>query len=175
MTFRHILPFETWPEIDRLAWMAAREPGNPFSPAGGAAHWSDKNCRQIEKSYGRWLRYLKVGGLLVPGMSPAARASETTLPGFVAILRQDDLSAETLFSTVRNLKDMLRVITPDADLLILKRLVARLDRERAPRRHKFQRVEDPKNLLDAGLRYIEAWANSRERGHHDQLRAGWAP
>jgi integrase len=57
---------------------------------------------------------------------------------------------------------------------MLKRLVARLDRDRAPRRHKPQRIEDPRRLLRAGLEFIEGRAYSREPGHHAQLRAGWA-
>ena len=174
MTSRRTIPFETWPDHDRLAWMAARQPGDPFSHAGGAADWSEKNCRQILKSYGRWLQYLKVEGHLFAEMPPAARVLETTLLGFVAALRQNDLSPETVFSTARNLKDALRVMDPSADLGILKRLVARLDRDRAPRRHKAHRVEDPRRLLRAGLEFIEARAFSRQPGHHSQLRAGWA-
>ena len=170
---RRVLPFETWPESDRLAWTTARRPSDPFSRAGGAADCSEKNCRQIVKSYGRWLQYLNLAGQLVPEMPPAARVSEVTLLGIVAALRQDDLSSETVYSTLRNLKDMLRVMDPVADLGILKRLVARLDRERTPRRHKPQRIEDPRRLLRAGLEFIEGRAYSREPGHNSQLRAGW--
>jgi integrase len=83
-------------------------------------------------------------------------------------------NSETVFSAVRNLKSALSVMAPGADLLIVKRLVARLDRERTPRRRKFQGVQDPRELLDAGLRYIETRACSRAPGHSDQLRAGWA-
>ena len=171
---RRSLPFGSWPAVDRLAWEAARQAGDPLSDAGGAAHWSEKNCRQIVKSYGRWLQHLELGGQLDPRMPPAARISEAALLSFVASLREDDLSSETVFSSVRNVKEALRVMGPDAHLPALKRLVARLDRERTPRRHKFQRIEDPTKLLGAGLRYIEARAYSREPGHHDQLRAGWA-
>jgi integrase len=171
---RRSLPFESWPAVDRLAWEAARQAGDPLSDGGGAAHWSEKNCRQIAKSYGRWLQYLTLTSQLVPEVPPAARISEASLLGFVALLRRDDLSSETVFGTVRNLKSAVCAMAPDADLLIVKRLVARLDRERAPRRHKFQRVEDPRKLLAAGLRYIEARTCSREPGHSDQLRAGWA-
>ncbi|MEM7024752.1 MAG: tyrosine-type recombinase/integrase [Pseudomonadota bacterium] len=174
MTYRRILPVEDWPATDRLAWEAARQPGDAFADAGGAAHWSTKNRRQIGKSYGRWLQYLKVSGQFAPETLPLARVMEQTLHGFVARLRQDQLSSETIFSTVRNVKDALRVMVPGADLRMLQRLVARLDRERVTSRNKPQRVEDPARLLDAGLRFIEEHAYSEQPGHHDQLRAGWA-
>lgn len=119
-------------------------------------------------------QYLNATGRLDPHKSPAARVSEPSLRGYVAILRQDKLSSETVYGTVRNLKDALRVMAPGADLGILRRLVARLDRERAPSRNKPQRVEDPAKLLEAGLRFIEVRAYSQQPGHHNQLRAGWA-
>jgi integrase-like protein len=174
LTYRKILPLEDWPEIDRLAWEMARQPGDAFSDAGGAAHWSTKNRRQIAKSYGRWLQYLKVSGQLSPQMPPVARVSEPSLRGFVSALHQDQLSSETIFSTVRNLKDALRVMAPGANLRMLQRLVARLDHERVPSRNKAQRVEDPIKLLEAGLQYIAAHGYSEQPGHHAQLRAGWA-
>ena len=172
--YRKILRKEGWPEIDRLAWEEARKRSDPFSDAGGAAHWSEKNCHQIAKSYGRWLQYLNATGRLDPHKSPAARVFEPSLRGYVAILRQDKLSSETVYGAVRNLKDALRVMAPGADLGILRRLVARLDRERAPSRNKPQRVEDPAKLLEAGLRFVEVRAYSQQPGHHRQVRAGWA-
>jgi hypothetical protein len=59
-------------------------------------------------------------------------------------------NSETVFSAVRNLKSALSVMAPGADLLIVKRLVARLDRERTPRRRKFQRVQDPGSCWTPG-------------------------
>jgi integrase/recombinase XerD len=171
---RKNLPFESWPALDRRAWRAARQAGDPLSDFGAAANWSEKNCRQIIKSYGRWLQHLEVAGQLARETPPAARIGEGCLLSFVALLRQDGLSSETVFSTVRNVKDALRAMAPDMDHRDLKRLVARLDRERAPRRRKFQRIVDPATLLQAGLQFIEARAFSCAPGHHDQLRAGWA-
>ena len=172
--YRKIIPREAWPETDRLAWEAARQLGDPFSPAGGAAHWSTKTCRQIVKNYGRWLQYLERTGQLDGAVPPAARISDPTLRGFVAMLREDNLSSETVFSVVRNLREALRVMDPPADRSILERLVGRLNRQRSPSRNKPQRVEDPAKLLEAGLQFIEARAHSEQPGHHDQLRAGWA-
>lgn len=174
MTPRLILPFDRWPEIDRAAWTAAQSPGNVFIDGGGAAAWSTKNVKQIAKSYGRWLAYLAAAGMLDPTVAPDARASADALRGFVEALRRDHLSSETVFSTVRNLKDALRVMAPGAELGPLKRLVARLDRERTPSRDKARRIEDPVRLLQAGLDFIDDRTGSGHPRHNAHLRAGWA-
>jgi hypothetical protein len=130
-----------------------------------------RTAAKFASATGDGFNSLTLTGQLVPEAPPAERICETGLLGFVSGLRQDDLSSETVFSAVRNLKSALSVMAPGADLLIVKRLVARLDRERTPRRRKFQGVQDPRELLDAGLRYIETRACSRAPGHSDQLRA----
>ena len=171
---RRTLPFEGWPAVDRLAVGGCTRGRRP---AVGCRRRSALERQELPANRQELRAMDSIPDVGRPARSrgpPAARISEASLLGFVALLRRDGLSSETVFSTVRNLKSALWAMAPDADLLILKRLVARLDRERTPRRHKYRRVEDPRKLLDAGFRYIEARAHSLQPGHSDQLRAGWA-
>jgi hypothetical protein len=69
------LPFDQWPEVDRLAWAAACRPAERLRRGGAASHMRDITRRDLARRYGYFLdqvqrtkRDLKAGaaGLVTP-------------------------------------------------------------------------------------------------------------
>jgi hypothetical protein len=139
-----------WPARDRAAWLAARQPSGPLDDGGLAANWSAKTVRQAEKGYGLWLGTLDRHGLLDPDVAPAARLTRETLTRFGKELLAR-VAPQTAASRVRDLSAMIRVLDPDADRSLVKRMQATLARRAPPSRAKRERMIPPSILFAAGL------------------------
>jgi integrase/recombinase XerD len=151
-----------WPARDRTAWAAARQPAGPLDDGGLAASWSAKTVRQTEKGYGLWLACLARRGLLDPGAAPGARLTRDTL-----ILFGNELLArvapQTAASRVCDLSVMIRVLDPDADRSLARRMQANLAGRAPPSRAKRERMIAPSLLFAAGLVRINRVEHEQHR------------
>jgi hypothetical protein len=57
---RRAIPWDAWPEPDRIAWTEAIAEGDIFDGRGPAAHWAGTTRSAVIAAYGRWLGFLAV-------------------------------------------------------------------------------------------------------------------
>jgi integrase/recombinase XerD len=149
-THRLSLDVTDWPARDQAAWVAARQPAGPLDDGGLAAGWSAKTVRQAEKGYGLWLGCLARHGRLDPDAAPGARLTRDTLTLFGHELLAR-VAPQTAASRVRDLSVMIRVLDPDADRSLVRRMQTNLARRAPPSRAKRERMIAPSLLFAAGL------------------------
>lgn len=143
------LPFDAWPERDRSLWQAALRGGAIFEPDGAAAHWAEDTRRQVAKGYGKWLWALQSFGTLAPEVDPAKRVTEDHLRRYVAWLEAQGLASVSIASRVTDLMEAIRVMEPEADLSLLRRLVSTLQQRAQPSRNKAVRIKPPGEIWEA--------------------------
>jgi integrase/recombinase XerD len=163
-TERLSLDFADWPARDQTAWVAARQPAGPLDDGGLAATWSAKTVRQAEKGYGLWLGCLARRGLLDPDAAPGARLTRETLTLFGKELLAR-VAPQTAASRVRDLSVMIRVLDPDADRSLVRRMQATLARRAPPSRAKRERMIAPSLLFAAGLARMDRVDHEQHRKH----------
>jgi len=151
-----------WPAHDRAAWAAARQPVGPLDDGGLAAGWSAKTVRQTEKGYGLWLGCLDRHGVLDPEAAPGARLTPETLTLFGKELLAR-VAPRTAASRVRDLSVMIRVLDPEADRSLVRRMQANLARRAPPSRAKRERMIAPSLLFAAGLARMDRIDEDRHR------------
>jgi integrase/recombinase XerD len=151
-----------WPARDRTAWAAARQPAGPLDDGGLAAGWSAKTIRQSEKGYGLWLGCLARHGRLDPDAAPGARLTRATLTRFGNELLAR-VAPQTAASRVRDLSVMIRVLDPDADRSLVRRMQANLARRAPPSRAKRERMVAPALLFAAGLARMDRVEHEQHR------------
>ena len=150
-----LLPAE-WPEPDRRRWEAANAKGRCLRADGRAARWKSKTRRGVEKRYGLWLGYLKSAEILVNDDRPSKRASKQNLQGYVAYLQDRGNASTTITSCIRDVREAIRVMEPEADLTLLSMLLATLNARQSPTRHKQARIMHPAEILSGALAFLDA-------------------
>jgi integrase/recombinase XerD len=153
-----------WPAGDRAAWISARQAAGPLDDGGLAAGWSAKTVRQAEKGYSLWLGCLARHGLLDPDAAPGARLTRETLTLFGKELLAR-VAPQTAASRVRDLSVMIRVLDPNADRSLVRRMQANLARRAPPSRAKRERMIAPSLLFAAGLARMERVEHEQHRKH----------
>jgi integrase/recombinase XerD len=151
-----------WPSRDRAAWAAARQAAAPLDDGGLAAGWSAKTVRQTEKGYGLWLGCLARHGRLDPDAAPGARLTRESLTLFGKELLAR-VAPQTAASRVRDLSVMIRVLDPEADRSLVKRMQATLARRAPPSRAKRERMVPPSRLFAAGLARMDRVEHEQHR------------
>jgi integrase/recombinase XerD len=151
---RAILP-EEWPEPDQLLWDKAKEDADPLYEPGGAAHWKPKTRQTVMVHYGLWLAWLIEMGLLDPAVPPAARATRDHLAQYVQHLGARDCAPVTIAGCIRDLREAIRVMEPDADLTVISDLLVRLNSAAEPSRNKRLRVVSSGLLYEAAIREMK--------------------
>ena len=130
---RKSLPLSEWPEPDRLAWLAALDPGRDvFEDAGPAARWAAATRAGVRHGYGRWLGFLAAHEPDALALDPGARADVARVGRFLAHL-SETVGPASRHVTAQHLRDALAAMAPGHDRAALGRLVARLGRDRRPR------------------------------------------
>ena len=147
------LDLKDWPEIDQELWSAARRQDGLLDESGLAAHWRPKTARQVEKGYGLWIGYLARTGRLDPCTPPAARVTEENLRGYVNEL-SERISPISVTSRIRDLREMLRVMEHKADIVLLTRVLRRLEARARPNPDKAGKVVSSHLLFEAGINHI---------------------
>jgi integrase/recombinase XerD len=153
-----------WPARDQAAWVAARQAARPLDDGGLAAGWSAKTVSQTEKGYSLWLGCLARHGLLDPHVAPGARLTRATLTLFGQELLAR-VAPQTAASRVRDLSVMIRVLDPDADRSLVRRMQANLARRAPPSRAKRERMVAPSLLFAAGLARMDRVEHEQHRKH----------
>ena len=152
---RLYLPLDEWPDRDRQAFLSARQPAELFASDGRASHWEPDTVLSAVKGYGYWLRYLQDSRQLHPETRPSQRASAPALAGYVRSLKERRLAPRSLTTRVTALVQAMRVIDPQGDLQLLRRLLNNLRRNRTTTRDKRKRLRGPGEMFNAGLARME--------------------
>ncbi len=147
------LDLKDWPEIDRELWTAARHQDGLLDESGLAAHWRPKTARQVEKGYGLWIGHQVRTGRLDPHISPAARVTEENLRGFIDET-SERINPVSVTSRIRDLREMLRVMDPRADITLLTRVLRRLEARAKPNRDTARQVVSIQLLFESGINHI---------------------
>ncbi len=167
---RWILPFEEWPPAHQEAWCAGVAAGDVFTETGLGSHWTDKTKGQIVKDYGMWLRYCQDAPHV--GLDTNAPASLTidNLRPYVEQLRER-LAPVSVCSRLRGLSESHRVMWPESDRSVLRKVLSRLKRNAAPTRNKTALIHSSRELLEGALDHMEQVI--REPAPSDTIRACW--
>jgi integrase/recombinase XerD len=120
--------------------------------------------QQTEKGYGLWLGCLARHGLLDPQAAPGARLTRETLTVFGKELL-GRVAPQTAASRVRDLSVMIRVLDPDADRSLVRRMQANLARRAQPSRAKRELMIAPRLLFEAALARMDRVEHERHRKH----------
>jgi integrase len=152
-TLKH-LPFNEWPEADRVAFCAAYEPGDVFDgTSGSGAHLAEATRGAIRFAYRRWLAFLKANYPDDLSMAPPERITTERVRAFI-----DHLSAEIGPSSVAAACDRLyaaaRLIAPTTDWRWLKSIKARLAFRALPE-DRFDRLVPPVQTLNFGIELMD--------------------
>ena len=151
------IKLEGWPALDRGLWQTATRQSDFLEADGKAAHWSDATRIQVEKGYGKWIFHLEAEGVL-PGngdVDPMERVDEDQLRAYLERLKQQGLASQTIASRITDLAEAIRVMQPEADTSILKRLAITMQQRAAPSRKKHARIKPPQEIWQACLAYME--------------------
>jgi integrase len=168
---RKALRFEDWPAPDQLAWDRACRPPDFLEPGGKAAGWADATSIQVIKGYGKWLGFLVMEGWLDPDLPPAARTTPARLEAYVAWMADAGLASTTIASRVTDLREAIRVMTPEADDGHLRTLIRTLRAREVPTRNKHMRILPPDQILEAALAWLDALPDLP--CDNDLIRASW--
>ena len=168
---RITLDVADWPDIDQQLWGRARDPGGLFDEAGAAAHWRPATMRQVEKDYGAFLFHLQDRGHLSAGTSPARRVTEPFLRSFIDAMGDRGWASTTITSRVRNLREMLRVMEPNADRSLVTGVLRSLSRRQVPTRNKAARVVHPARVFELVLGFLDSIPDLPCRNEH--VRSTW--
>jgi integrase/recombinase XerD len=150
---RRSLPFDAWPEVDRIAWNEAIAQGDVFDGRGPAAHWAATTRYTVMAAYGRFLAFLAASEPSALEEDPGKRPTEDRLARYLSYL------AETAGTMGRHmffakLRDAVRVMFPSSVPQHLSRLVARLESECRPR-SKAARIVTSTRLAALGTKLME--------------------
>jgi integrase len=94
-------------------------------------------------------------GHLDPASSPSARATRARLGEYVQYLRARGLAPITIAGCIRDLREAIRVMEPNADLTVLTDLLILLDSAAEPSRNKRLRVVSSGLLYEAAIRELK--------------------
>lgn len=169
-TKRYVLPLAAWPENHKEAWHLATDPGDVFSDVGLASHWTEKTCRQIVKDYGMWLKHrVDLSGLSQDNIDPVP-LTKITLRPFVSVLR-DRIAPVSVCSRLRGLSEAYRVMWPEVDRTVLRKLLGRLKRNAKPSRNKQALVLSSREILFKSLEHMNCVRNNPAPS--ETIRASW--
>ena len=174
MSFSRSLPLGEWPELDRELWRRACSTGADFLDEQGiAARWRPATRHIVQDQYGHALSWLSRHGALDPACSPVDRWTAGRLSHYVTEMR-GQLAATTIQMRILAIEQMIRVMQPDADRSLLKR-VKRSIRAQSDWRRKLDRLQTPETLVQLGFSLMDdAEASDRKRhlratGYRDGL------
>jgi len=119
------LAFDDWPVEDRLAWDRAIQPGDPFTDAGGGAHWRPATRTGYRDAYGRVLAFLQRRGWLNDQEPPASRIRREWIVAYIEELERR-LKPVSIWSYISDLHNAVYRMLPGEDWSWLRDIVNRL-------------------------------------------------
>jgi integrase/recombinase XerD len=159
---RRALPFDAWPEPDRIAWTEAVAEGDIFDGLGPAARWAGSTRSAVIAAYGRWLSFLAVSEPPTLAVPPVERLTQDRLTRYL------DHLAETAGTVGQHmffakLRDAVRVMFPGKVPQHLSKLVARLERQCQPR-SKAARIVMTTRLTALGIELMKGAIGAEGQG-----------
>ena len=146
-----------WPAEDRQAMERAFEPSDGCDfvvsedcvDSGLAAHWSEDYRFNNVAYYTYWIRFLRRTGALDEKESPHDRVTRARLNAYVRELER--VSSFACLTYVRGIRNVLRVIAPDAKQGYLVRLLRVLKRSAKPSRDQRHLLVPASDMFYAGI------------------------
>jgi integrase len=170
---------ENWPDTDRLLWLAAQKPGDPFNDERGvASEWSAATVSNCGWSYGIWLHWLDAMGQLEPSEQPCARVTRERVKAFFAAysLGRAQLTAA---GVLRDIAYVVRACSGSKGVPWFTHLAHRLvngAKSSRPKLPRMARVSDiillSERLMAAGLEEIGKGRRSGAPVYRDALIIG---
>ena len=127
-----VLPRADWPDIDRKLWESCLR-------AGLLARLNHDTTRRIERTYGRWMQFLRARGDINKIKRPSELVTVATVAAFIARLERDGCKRRSIKMFLWQLRAALRAMEPglECDWVKLPR-AAPSDDGRCRRRRQFQ-------------------------------------
>jgi integrase len=130
-----VLKYDSWPQIDQVAWNDLFQSGGPFDDIGPCAKWSEGSRQKRRQSYGQWLSFLLRTDAAALGEAPARRIKKARVKAFVAEC-EVRLSPSTVRTLVTDLYVLAKAMYPKRDWEWLntatKRLAQKANRDSLP-------------------------------------------
>ena len=149
---RVCMKLSDWPVADRRLWQHAINPVDLFSDEGGtrANHRAISN-RNIEKSYGRYLTYLKVKDLLHEDDHPADRITSQLVADYIRELDRLGNEKGTMLERLEGLSEMAKVFDLRRDWSFIGEAASRVRARKEPASSKSGRLVEAHELFELGL------------------------
>lgn len=151
---RRLVPFDRWPNADRVAWECAITAGDILDGHGPAAHWSAATRRTNLQHYGRWLAHLLRAGTDLDAARPAQRVTPEVVRSYIAELKTE-IAPRTVVSSLVGLKVMIKALAPDHNWRWLADVCNALDRSSLPRTDKRARMRDSGEIYAAAINELQ--------------------
>lgn len=148
---RRSLPFNEWPDPDRVAWDRAIHRGTALEDAGRGAKWAPDTRVRYCWAYGRWLRFLTDRGELDGSVAPIGRLSKERLLAWVDRLRAQELASSSIASHLQALHNVFWGMWPEADIGFLRELTNHLVTTARPKKSKAGRLWPIDAVYEAAL------------------------
>lgn len=151
---RRCMPVDEWPPAFQHAWQEALRKGDPFEGCGRAAHWRDGTRRKVASSVGRWLTYLETQGLLRPDHRPGDHLVRAVLRAYVEEL-SEQVASITAAQRIIDLGEAIRVMAPEVNTALLRRIGGALKARARPSRDKRSRYIHPESVIEGTFGLME--------------------
>ena len=111
---RHWLLVSQWPEKDQAIWQAATAACDEYGFANYGQHLAPESLASLERTYGRFLNFLRCEGELDPDEHPADRVTPARLATYLSEIRRMYMSAsQTLL--ISGIACAMRIFAPNRD------------------------------------------------------------
>jgi hypothetical protein len=142
------LPFDQWPEVDRLAWAAACRPAERLKRGGAASHMRDITRRDLARRYGYFLDHVqRTEGDL--NASAAGLVTPDRVERFIVELKAR-VGSVTVHGSTYKLRRMAELLAPNRDYTWLAEIEKDLALVMEPK-SKLNRLVYPHVTAQAGL------------------------
>lgn len=147
------LPFELWPDADRILWGNARR-DDLLDGSGFGRNWRPATAEKYIREYGRWLAWLRrhePGALNIP---PLDRITRDRVRVYVAHLKEI-VAPYSVASFLRGLSSTAWAFSESDDYYWIVRFAERLKYRAVSVRNKRQIMKPTYDLVSLGIKLME--------------------
>jgi site-specific recombinase XerD len=157
---RLLLPFNSWPDVDRELWLAATRPGRRrrFTQRRPADRYGSETLIKVRKGYSRWLGFRDGLGRLDPAADPASRVTPELVVAWVDDLKAHGNRDTTVIGRLSELWTALRILAPEQDFRWLTRVGGVPLREQLSTHPRSFEIHHPRRLYKWGMRLMREGA-----------------
>lgn len=157
-------PFDSWPEIDREAWLRSRKPSSLPSVRSFHRRWKVITWDGVQTGYGFWLSWLEQAGPLEQVGCPAARAARDQLELYMEHMQSLGLADYTVAGRLADVGRALSVMCPQVDTAWIGRGASELH-ARAERAKDIREIVRPAaELADLGFNLMGSLEDESLKG-----------